>query len=340
MKTLLLPFLIFASLFFAQGQTFENAHEYMAYMDKEYMQISEQTWDYTSAVARGKKAKKIEAERQELLKTIKLAEIRIKKLKDFEGDIEYRDKVLEYLNLSYIVLKEDYDKILDMEEIAEQSYDLMEAYLLAQDEADKKLEEAIQLVIDDQKRFATKNNIELLEESNETGKKLEEAGKVFDYYKKIYLVFFKSFKNDIYLSEAISRMDLNAIEQNMESAKMFVEEGNEKLKEYGSFNNDPALFNACQDLLDFYEKDTKENEVSDFILLQEKLQAKSDLMEKKKKSELTQDDVDDFNELVAQVNELSEKLNKYNQTIYKVKNGLIDNWNKTVDSFLNKHTPK
>jgi hypothetical protein len=39
------------------------------------------------------------------------------------GKTEYRDSVVAFLNLNYLVLNGDYDKIVNMEDIAEQSYD-------------------------------------------------------------------------------------------------------------------------------------------------------------------------------------------------------------------------
>ena len=66
----------------------------------------------------------------------------IAKMPDFEGDKSLRDSTVSYLSLCYNVLNEDYSKILDLEEIAEQSFDLMEAYLLAQQKAGEKLDEA------------------------------------------------------------------------------------------------------------------------------------------------------------------------------------------------------
>ena len=52
----------------------------------------------------------------------------------------FRDSVVRYLELSYAVLNNDYAKIMDMEEISEQSYDAMEAYMLAQQIANDKME--------------------------------------------------------------------------------------------------------------------------------------------------------------------------------------------------------
>ncbi|MCB9257384.1 MAG: hypothetical protein H6579_09660 [Chitinophagales bacterium] len=340
MKTLIFTLVISLVFTFSQAQSYDSPVEYMSFFNNEYNIISKETWDYTSAIARGKKARKIETQRNELLLAIKQAEIKIGKVKDYEGDIALRDKVLEYLSLSYVVLKEDYDKILDMEEIAEQSYDLMEAYMLAKDEAGKKLEQAHNLVSEEQKRFAKEHNVTLTEASSELEEKLLAADEVFNYYNQLYLVFFKSFKNDAYLSDAMAKLDLLAIEQNLENAKTIAEEGTGKLKEFGAFNSDNSLKDACQKLLDFYTKDAKENLSSKLILLQEKYEAKNKIMQSKKKSEITQQDVDDFNSVVNELNATSNQYNEYNQASYKEKSALIENWNKAVQSFLDRHTPK
>jgi len=45
----------------------------------------------------------------------------------WKGDRSYRNSSVAYLKLVYHVFNEDYGKILNLEEIAEQSYDAMEA---------------------------------------------------------------------------------------------------------------------------------------------------------------------------------------------------------------------
>lgn len=75
--------------------------------------------------------------------------------------------------MTYTVLKEDFDKILDMEDIAEQSYDFMEVYVLAKELA---------------------NNITLVEgEMDKKSQKINKASNVLEYYNDVYLIFFKSY---------------------------------------------------------------------------------------------------------------------------------------------------
>src|ERR1041385_6886888 len=116
-------------------------------------------------------------------------------------------------------------KIVDMEDVAEQSYDLMEAYLLAKERDGDKLDEAYKKVANQQKLFAEKNNIKLIESTSKLSQKIEEAGKVSTYYNQVYLIFFKSYKDDFYLTEALNKSDVNAIEQAKNSMDKNATEG-------------------------------------------------------------------------------------------------------------------
>ena len=153
----------------------------------------------------------------ELIQTSNSALSKAKSAKAFDGSSEFKDSVVEYLRLVNIVLKEDYAKIVDMEEISENSYDAMEAYMTARDQASDKLSDASVMINRVQRRFAEAHDIKIIESSSELDKKMEVAGEVYDHYNEVYLIFFKSFKQEAYLLDAISRKDLSAIEQNREA---------------------------------------------------------------------------------------------------------------------------
>ena len=97
-----------------------------------------------------------------MLTSTKTAISNISKMPAFEGDKSLRDSVVSFLKLSYDVLNEDYEKIVNMEEVAEQSYDAMEAYLLAQDLANEKMNEASKMLSEMEKTFAKNHNIKLI----------------------------------------------------------------------------------------------------------------------------------------------------------------------------------
>ncbi len=154
-----------------------QASEYMNTISTKYRTIQEGVWDYTSTVAHGKSAKKVESTRTSLIQTTFKVLNEVKKMPDFEGDAAYRDSVASFLNIYYLILKEDYAKIVDMEEISERSYNDMEAYMNAKEAANVKMNNAADMVAAQQRIFAEKHGITLVEAKDDLS---ENAVVVFD----------------------------------------------------------------------------------------------------------------------------------------------------------------
>ncbi|MBA3665449.1 MAG: hypothetical protein H0W61_14735 [Bacteroidetes bacterium] len=319
----------------------QTAVQYMDKMGKEFNKISEETWDYTRAVAHGKKARQIENQRKQMLNANRNALLRIKNMGPFSGDASYRDSTLRYLEMSYAVLNNDYSKIVDMEEISEQSYDAMEAYMMAQEKANEKLDEAFAVASDAQKAFAKNNNITLLSNESKTEEKLDKAGEVFKFYNKIYLVFFKPYKQELYLIEAQSKGDINAMKQNQESLAKLSKEAKEKLKTITPYKNNTTLKASCQDLLDFYvmEAETKVPQLVDFYLKKEKFEKMKIAMDKKGKNS-SNEEVNEFNTAVNDYNKSINDYNTVNNDLNKKRSTYLESWNNAVSRFLDKNVSK
>ena len=108
----------------------QKAGDPVAYMSKfteSQKQINYDMLGYVSAVAHDKSAKKVAQRRSELITSISQAKAKAAHMTDFEGDSNLRVATYNYFTISYIVAKEDYGKIMDLEELADQSYDNMEA---------------------------------------------------------------------------------------------------------------------------------------------------------------------------------------------------------------------
>ncbi len=326
------------------AQEFAHAGEYMGLIDQEYKAITADFWKYLNAVAHSRRARKVEKKRQELISTMSEVREKVKAMQPYEDDPSYRNSVVSFLDLNYLVLTEDYGKILDMEEIAEQSYDLMEAYLLAQSKAREKLDIAGDTLDGRRKSFAQRHQIQLIEsnEVDETTQKVEAATKVMQYHDKIYLIFFKSYKQEIYFIEALNRGDINAMEQNKSTLEKYAEEGIEQLDTMKRFNNDVSLKMACRNMLSFYleESQKKAPDLIDFYLKKENFEKLKESFDSKKQSELTQKDIDRYNEAVNKYNGAIKTYQKTNDYLNDHRSELIEDWNKTAQSFLDKHVPK
>jgi regulator of replication initiation timing len=325
-----------------QAQTFQNAGDYLNYMNNQQMEILKASMSYTSAINHNKSARKVENRRKELLQTIATAKQKVKAMEPYKGDKALRDSLAKYYELTYHVYNDDYGKIIDLEEVSEQSYDKMEAYFKAQELADEKLDEANKFVGDQYKVFAEKNKIRLVESSDDFTKKIEATSKVNKYHREVFLIMFKSSNQENYLIEAMNNKDINALEQSKNNLVKYADEGLKKLTALKPHAGDYSLSNSCKQLLMFYQTECKT-----FVPLKMDYLVKEDNFAKLKKafdlksdSERTKQDIDTYNKAVNELNAAVNKSNTINKANNEKRKTLLDNWNSTSKSFLDKHTPK
>jgi len=342
MKRFYLVFLLLITYQFSFSQDLSKPGEYMTFIGQYQREITKDFMSYTSAVAHGKSARKIDNRRKDLITSVKTAQQKTKALKPFEKDASLRDSVLIYLNLINYSLQEDYEKIINMEEVAEQSYDAMEAYLLAQDLVDKKVDLAGDRLAETQKIFAKNHNVTLIDGNDKLSDKVVKASQVSEYYRKVYLIFFKSYKQEMYMLDALKNKNVSGVEQNKSSLLTLSQEGVAKARAIPAFKGDKSLQDACIQMLNFYIKECNQDisNLSGFFVKEENYNKIKKAFEEKKQSDRTKQDVDQFN---AAVNERNAGLNQFNATntaLYNSRSKLLDNWNKSTSNFLDKHTPK
>jgi len=327
-----------SSLAFGQDQT--NAGEYMNYFSVENRQIQEQMWDYTRTIAHGKSARKVEKTRASLIDASTKALAKAKSAKPYKGDATYKDAVENYFNVVNLVLREDYAKLVDMEDVAEQSYDLMEAYMLARELASDKQSEAADQLMETQKTFAKQNDVNLIESEDALSQNMEIAGLVYEHYNAVYLIFFKSFKQEVYLLDALQKSDVSGFEQSRETLLTTIEEGRDKLKSVIRYKDDATMIEATNNLFDFYETEAKEGTVvAEFLMKQENFNKVKTAFDQKKEKDRKQEDVDQYNNAVNEMNTALNAYNAWNEKSNKLRAKYIDAWNKTAESFTSKHVP-
>lgn len=338
-KLVLFSFLFIAGLGYSQETGSPVA--YMNYFSVESEKVQADMWDYTRSVSHGRSARKVEKRRMELIKSSNAALNKAEAAKDYNGSSEYKDAVVEFFRIINIVLKEDYAEIVDMEAVAEQSYDDMEAYMLARELASEKQSEAGKQLGEAQKKFASDNDVELIKSSDALDSKMEIASEVYRHYNAIYLIFFKSNKQEMYLLDAIGTGDLSAIEQNKEALKTTSEEGLGKLDEVELYKGDKSLVLATKALFEFYLQEVEDTQLAvDYFLKSENFKKIKESFDQIKEKNRTQENVDQFNNAVNEMNGAVEAYNKANEVNNKLRSDLVDGWNKTAEKFTNEHVPK
>jgi hypothetical protein len=263
----------------------------------------------------------------------------ISSLIKYKGNGSYRDSTVNFLKFYFNLLNDDYAKIVNMEDIVEQSYDEMEAYINLQEQISAKLEDANKRIKEAEKQFAASNNVNLIETKSDIGNMLEKVGKVNKYFHQIFLIYYKPKYQESMLMKAIENKNISGIEQNRSALSKYAKEGLQKLTEISAFDGDNSVKTACQQLLNFYvkEADEKTQVITDFILTKEKFdKIKKDY---ENKSSPTKADVEAYNQGVNELNKGVAKYNENNNNLNTQRSELYKNWNKTEDSFFDDHTP-
>lgn len=341
MKKLLLALLLSISLL-STAQEFKTPVDYLTYINKEQGIISRSTWKYTSAVAHSKSARRIDNTRKQLIKTIQTTKKKIGDIKNgYNGDVEYQNQVIQYFDFCEKNLNEEYDKIINMQEVAEQSYDAMEAYLLARDLVNEKLDSENEKAIATFNAFALKYNIKIGEGDTELSKKIKISNEVFDYHTVLYLIFFKVNFTDASLAKAVQKKDMAAIEQNANALLQYANEGLEKIKTIAPYNKDASLITATTKVLEYYKKEAETHvpKIVSFYMFNDKFENTKKTIESKSQKDRTKEEIDNYNDMVKQVNKEIDTYNKANNLDFQDKQNAVNNWNTVAENFISKHVP-
>jgi hypothetical protein len=323
------------------GQAIENPGEYMTAIYKARTDMDQKYMQYLSAAAHGRRARKVEKLRGEVLESINQSKYKTTDLPKYKGDNSLRQGAIDYITLCYQVFNEDYKKIVDMEELAEQSFDGMSAYLLLQEKIGEKLEQASEKVQKVSKEFAAKYNVLLDETQSALGAKLDAAGKVSDYTNALFLIFFKCNWMDKEMVTAMNNKKVNDVEQSRSSLLKFATEGLQGIDTLKTFNGDPSLANACRDVLKYYKKvaETDVPKLTDFYLKEENFNKTKKSFESKSGSSRTKEDVDAYNKAVNEYNEGINTFNKTNNTMNKERTQQMNAWEGAQKKFQDTHMP-
>lgn len=322
-------------------QTYKHAGEYIDYVNKQQAAVNKKYVKFQSTSAHSSKERKARKDFNSLLEEVQKSEGNIRSMPPFNNNRAFRDSAASFFKLYNITLQKDYNKVVDMQEIADQSYDLMEAYFTARDLVSAKLENQGEMLNVELKKFGEANNIKIIDANDDSdiGKMMKKIGEVNSYYDPIYLNFFKVYKQYAYLTDAIATKNIGSIEQNKNTLQQFATEALTKINSFGSFKSDNSLVNTSKKLIENYLKfaNEKVQPQLDFFIADENFK-KLDA-EMKKKTNRTKADVDNFNAEVGNLNKLVAKSNEAGAFNNNVINPSLDNFNKAVSNFFSTHIP-
>lgn len=334
-----LTLLLMFEVFNASSQSFKTAVSYLDFVGKEQEGITKNMWKYTQAIAhRGERA--VGNRRKILIKSVESSIEKIDKAEGYNGD-EFKNQVLEHLRFNESLLKNDYAKIIDMKAIAEQSYDAMEAFIMAQEMADQKMKESQELYETHFYAFANKNNVNIIEDESDLSKKMAISGQVFKHYNTLYLIFFKVYMNEVYLMNSLGNNDINGMQQNANALSQSAREGLEQLNSVELYNNDDSIVKATKKAFEFYidEAENKIPKMVEFLVLNQDFETIKNNIEKTPEKKRTKEQIDAYNDKVKALNKGGKEYNQLNAELNNERSHVIENLNNSNNAFLAKQIP-
>jgi hypothetical protein len=321
------------------AQNLDNPGEYVTAVFKARGDMDAKYMQYLSYAAHGRRARKIEKLRQEVLDDINNCRYKTTDLPLYKGDNSLRKASIDYIQLCYRVFDEDYKKIVNLEEIAEQSVDEMQIYLLLQEKVNERLKEGSADLAKTTEAFATKYNVQLTEGKSELTGKMETAGKLNSYINHVYLAFFKCNWEDGQMVKAMNDKKVSDVEQARNALSRYTAEGFQSLDSLKAFEGDASLANSCRQMLTFYKNLSEKDmpKLTEYYVKQE------DFARLKKSfdanSNHNKEEVDTYNKAIKDIN---SSINTFNQLNTKVNNGrtqALNNWQETEKKFADDHMP-
>lgn len=323
------------------AQDLSNPGDYMSAISKAQTEMNQKYMAYMSATAHVRRARKIDKMRQSALESIENSRENTASLPFYKGDNSLRQSSMDYIKFCYNVFNDDYAKILNLEDIAEQSFDEMQAFILLQEKTTEKIHEANDKMKEATNVFAKKYNVNLIESKNELTEKLDESSKLNHYRNQLYLIYFKCYWEDGEIVKALNAGKITEAEQGRNSLIGFAKEGLTGLDSLKNFAGEPAMSITCKEILQFY-KSMAGNDMPkqmDYFLKKENFEKIKKSFDSKSGSDRTKDDVNTFNNAVKEINKATDTYNDVNKKMNTERTDAQNKWNDAEKSFADNHMP-
>lgn len=322
---------------FAQG----SAVEHMSAIQEILEKSKGETFSYLKAITKDRSARKIESKRQNLVAQIKEELGQIRTLKSYNGDNSLKEASIVYLNIQKIAMDEDYEKIVNLEEIAEKSYDDLELYLNLQEKVNEKLQSASDSFDIVYKEFAAKYDITLIDgELDKKSKRIKKMSETLDYYHEAMLLQLKCAYQERSIIEALDKGDVNTAQQGLSALTTIIDENLVKLDALQPYEGDFSLIGATRKLINFFKKEAEGDftKMLDHYIKKENFETVKKNFDAKSKNERDQEAVDEYNKAIAEYNASVKTFNELINRVNKERSNQNNAWSDVANDFNQSHS--
>ncbi len=314
---------------------------YMQKITTELQHTSKASWNYVHATMQFRPEAEIDRLLNQVVLDVKAAYKNVSALGAFNGDASFRDSVLSYLNNANKLMTEEFSRLREKRSVADKSYADMVALINAEDAANTKLLKQFDFVKEEQKKFAAKNDIKLLDPKDNSSFKLLTALKVIKHYNQTYLIFFKCSKQEDAWLAALDSTSIPLLTQTSAALQKFAADGLAKLDTLTPYEHDTTLIHGAREVLNFFYYEAKEkapglNELLAGKIKFEKVKANFNAIPEDKQ---TEQNIQAYNKAVDDYSSKVEQYNATNGELNKKRAAALGAFDKAVSLYIARNTP-
>lgn len=314
----------------AHGQ--EEALDYLEAISNEYESVVRSQWKYARSVMEGGDYQR---EKADLIESINEAEKKIRIIPPYQNDRSLKDSVLLFLRLNRNMIREDYTRLADLQNLEERSFEELDEYLYAQQEAYARVNRLALNLRKEEEKFARKYSIRLVNRDDRLARRLEQLNELFSYYNTIYMAFYKAYSQELVVFKSIEGRQPAAISRHLSILSQYAAQSIREVRKEGGFQGDKRMYSAALKSLEFYKREATKDLVI-VLSYYQKLDRLDELREERKKG--TQN-ADEYNSLVREINAAGGELNAVTEALNKERAELLQEWNDASSNFLALQVP-
>lgn len=294
------------------AQTLSDPIEFHNFLAEEQNKITLLHMDYVSYSVHSDDYLATEKLRLEVIQQLESSRKKIEGITASKGDEKLKTVSLEVLNLYYETFTIELNEANLLKKDSRSSFEAMEKYFKAQDKAEAKLDHATTKFEIAQENFARKHKLKMAETDARASRKLRRIGEVNDYTRMLFLMYFKVSKSNASFRDALKDQKAHLMEKYRRELLGNASEVIAQLKSQKDFYGDKKTLESTKTLIRFYQQLAGKDyaELTRIVKNQDKL---------------TQEDVDNYNEMLERIPKDEQKL--------------LDKFSANRQGLLKKHIP-
>ncbi len=258
MIRLLFIFALLPLFALAQDDEFNlnNPGDYNNFIMKEVITIVQENFEYISLSIHSDDYDQLEKKRKEVVEGIANAKTHVREMPPLEGDTKLRDEAVDVLNEYKTAFELDFKSILSLKRKSKDSYEAMEAYFTAQDRAEEKVNKATRQLRKAQRVYAEKNSMKVVDSKSDDvlEKKMNKIIEVNDYWRSIFLTYFKVSKQYDKMWDALSEQKANPLSHQCDLTVKLIDQVLPELKAKPDFHGDSEFRDQTVNMIEYYRQ--------------------------------------------------------------------------------------